>query len=176
MSEKLRRGLDRVGKTPQEMLLEARDGLVACRNLFILSTIMLISRLGEDIDRTYWRNVWYVASSKEKEIAERLVAPAKLLQPKGYLTVPEVEENARKRGAEFIGAFAGKISPEDALNLATAIIDPHIKFTKEIQARMGVKENPLYVEEKPARKRSIFAGYGSTPKNPQLQERERVAC
>lgn len=170
MREKEKIGPDRVEKTPQEMLLEARDGLIKCRELFVLSTIMFLHRPITKDGLVFWGNMWFNASLEEQRITRELVAPAKL-QTGGFRTVPTVEENVRKKGAEFIDSVFW-IKPKDALDLATAIVDPHIEFTKQIQKKMGVPENSLFEKQQKPRKCTIFAGYGTTPK----PQRERVAC
>lgn len=165
MKEKEKIGPDRAEKTPQEMLLEARDGLITCRKLFILSTLMLTSKRVKASDPIFWIKIWLNSSLVEEKITEELVARAKLKTGR-FRTVPAVEDNVRKSGAKFIQAFIG-IKPKAALDLATAIVDPHIDFTKEIQEKMGVPENPLYmIVKRPVRKCTIF--YGPT--------REKVAC
>lgn len=171
MSEKEKICPDRAEKKPQKMLLEARDGLIACRKLFILSTLMLTSKKIKVSDPVFWIKIWLNSSLVEGKIAKELVARAKL-QTGGFRTVPEVEKNVRKSGAEFIQTFAS-IRPKTALNLATAIVDPHIEHTKEVQKEEGVPENPSYdplcIKKPEARKYTVFAGYGPT-------RREKVAC
>lgn len=175
MREKEKKGQDRIEKTPQEMLVEARDGLIKCRELFILSTIMLMHGLTTKGELVIWGNIWFRASLEEKRITEELVAPAKLKTGR-FRTVPEVEENVRKSGAKFIHKVFRSIGSDATLDLARAIVGPHIEYTKEIQAEMGVPEdpsyNPLCVKKPTAREHTIFSGYGPTTK----PLRERVIC
>ncbi len=139
-------------KDPGKMLLEARYGLTKCRELFILSTLILMSSPITKEERVFWGNIWFNASLEEAKITRELVAPAKL-KTKAFRTVPAVEDRVRTSGSKFIEeVFA--LEPKFALELAKAIVNPHIEFTKKIQKEMGVPENALYVK-KPMQKENI---------------------
>lgn len=160
----------RIPKDPKEMLGEARDGLIKCRELFILSTIMLLQKPIKKYQLLFWGNMWFNASCEEERITLELVAPAKLATGK-YRTVPEVEDNVRKSGANFIKQVF-RVRGDFAIKLATKIVDPHIQFTKDIQEEKGVPENPLYDVRDNLKSKRCRVPYGPTTK----ALRGKVAC
>ncbi len=142
-------------KDPGKMLLEARDGLTKCRELFILSTLMLMSRPITKEELVFWGNIWFNASSEEERITRELVAPAKL-KTGVYRTVPAVEDGVRANASNFIQA-ALVLEPIFARGLAEAIVDPHIALTKKIQKKMGVPERAVHIRRtSPGRKHTIL--------------------
>lgn len=149
-------------REPEEMLLEARDRLIKCRQLFILSTLMLMFSPTAKKELVFWGNIWFNASLEEKRITRELVVPAKLATG-AFRTVPVVEDRVRANASSFAEA-AFILKPRAAYLLAGAIVNPHINFTKEIQEEMGVPENPVYTSKtKVERKHAIF-GHKPTPK------------
>lgn len=146
-------------RDPEKMLLEARDGLTKCRELFILSTLMLMfdptTKKGAKESLVFWGNIWFNASLEEERIARELVAPAKL-KTGAYRTVQAVEDRVRTNASNFIQEVFG-LGPEGALELAKAIVDPHIDFTKNIQKKMGVPEEAVYTRKtNVGRRHAIF--------------------
>ena len=142
---------------PEEMLSEAREELTQCRELFILSTLMLMPEQTSIEDRVFWGNIWLNAASEEEKITRELVVPAKL-KTGAYRTVPAVEDGVRANASNFIQAVFG-MEPELARELARVIIDPHIELTKEIQKKLGGPEKAAASSAKKAkvgREHSIF--------------------
>lgn len=140
-------------RNPEKMLSEARDGLTKCRELFILSTLMLRFGPTEMESQAFWINTWFNASLEEKKITRELVVPAKRATG-AFRTVPRVENKVRREASNFIKEFL--LEPKDSFKLARAIVDPHITFTKKIQKEMEVPEYIVYSEETNAgRKRTI---------------------
>lgn len=137
-------------KDPGKMLSEARNGLTKCRELFILSTLMLMVGPTARESQAFWINTWFNASLEEKKITQELVAPAKL-KTGAFRTVPAVENRVRRGASDFTKEIS-TLKGRDASGLARAIVDPHIKFTKKIQKEMGVPEYIVYSEETIARK------------------------
>lgn len=156
-------------RKPEEMLSEARDRLTKCRKLFILSTLMLMSKPTAKEELVFWGNIWFNASLEEEKITRDLVVPAKL-NTGAFRTVPRVERKVRKEASDFIKKFLSE--PKDAFGLARAIVDPHIIFTKEIQKKMGVPDYIVYLEKtRPGRENIPFFAPGASGPTP-----EKVAC
>lgn len=132
-------------RNPQEMLAEARDRLAKCRQLFILSTLMLIASPPKRESQTFWINTWFNVSSEEERITRELVAPAKL-KTGAFRTVPKVERRVKKEAANFIKGISD-LDPKDAYRLAGTIVNPRIIFTKKIQEEMGVPDQIVYSEK-----------------------------
>lgn len=158
--------------TPEEKLKMARDRLIEARKLFVLSSLAILLTSSQSrekrIEKGFWINIWSYAFREEEEVSEKLIGPAKLIN-KGYLTVPAVEDGVRKSAQDSIRNIGELLDFRFDPNIGIEIVNPHIKFTKEIQEKMGVRENPLY-EKKPTARKCIF--YGTTPK----PQREKVAC
>jgi len=80
------------------------------RELFILSTLMLMPEQTSIEDRVFWGNIWLNAASEEEKITRELVVPAKL-KTGAYRTVPAVEDGVRANASNFIQAVFGMESP-----------------------------------------------------------------
>lgn len=153
--KEINRQIPKETRSPEETLLEARDGLIKCRQLFILSTLMLMFSPTAKKELVFWGNIWFNASLEEERITREFVAPAKL-QTGAFRTVPAVEDGVRTNASEFIKAVFA-LEPEDVSELAEAIVNPHIEFTKKIQEEMGVPEKIVYVRKtRGERKHPIF--------------------
>ena len=141
---------------PEEMLSEARDGLVKCRELFILSTLMLMSNSTRKEELVFWGNIWFNASSEEERITRELVAPAKL-KTGAFRTVPAVEKGVRNNARDFVKKIEDLFKCPFPQEVGVAIVNPHIALTKKIQKEMGVPENTAHIGKTNVRRHTIFA-------------------
>lgn len=148
-------GIPKKIKDPWKMLLEARDGLAKCRELFILSTLMLMSNPATNEELVFWGNIWFNASLEEKRITRELVVPAKL-KTRAFRTVPVVEDEVRNNACDFVEKIGNLFEPSLPKEIGVAIVDPHIEFTKKIQKEMGVPENAVHVKKIIGGKYTVF--------------------
>ncbi len=176
--------------TSDKKLAKARPRLKLYRRPQLFTEILLASgAFGDKFgDKPEMKNSldflvgkWIAATNSEEEVAEKLVAPAKLVKAArneegAYITNRKVEEAAIRDGAEYLQEVFG-FDKQRAKRLSRIFVRWHINNTKRIQRDMGVPEKPRYKKKLEIRRRHIiFAGYGPTLKIPQSQEQEKVAC
>lgn len=109
---------------------EARKILSEIRTTLIISWLMIHSTDNNE-ERKTWGKIWGQAVREEVAATKDLIAPAKfnLGLP---LTNSKQERSVIRRAREISEMCGG--TPEEGTEIATR----HIRFTKEIQRRLGV--------------------------------------
>lgn len=116
------------------MLIAARDELIPLRNLFIVSTVSLLSSQSLN-EASLWLNIWDTAAIGQKRITIRDISPAKKKLKKLVIDLP-VEKRVKENAIDF----GRTIDIPDRWSVA--IVEAHIDFTKIDQRKQGVLEEP----------------------------------